>query len=85
MSGLEKRVDENEINVKDLEQHDEMRSKYDKIKEIEKYVQTSKDENADPKRALKEMKTVNNKLKEDLLDLKSRNMRDNLIFTNNQE
>ena len=40
MSGLEKRVDENEINVKDLEQHDEMRSKYDKIKEIEKYVQT---------------------------------------------
>ena len=31
---------------------------------------------------LEEIKSVNTKLKEDLLDLKRRSMRDNLIFTN---
>ena len=55
-----------------------LRSKCDNIKEIERTVQTSKYENA----LLKEMKTVTTKLKEDLLDLKGRNIRDNLIVTN---
>lgn len=41
-----------------------------------------KHENGDLKESLKELKSLNHELKSDLVDLKCRNMRDNLVFTN---
>lgn len=53
-----------------------------KIKVLDKKVTEAKTETDELKSALIEMKKLNSELKEEVLDLKSRSMRDNLIFRN---
>jgi len=61
------------------DQHAELRSNCDKIKILRNL---SKHQNMKMLTFDMPWKSVNTKLKEDLLDLKSRSIRDNLIFTN---
>jgi len=61
------------------DQHAELRSKCDKIKILRNL---SKHQHMKMLTFDMPWKSVNTKLKEDLLDLKSRSIRDNLIFTN---
>lgn len=90
ISTFERRLNENETKMGELQQAMSFISdKYDslalqpaKVDDLEKTVKKNKTENAELRHAIEEMMSVNAELKEDLLDLKSRSMRDNLIFTN---
>jgi chromosome segregation ATPase len=53
-----------------------------KLNELELSVKTITRENDEIRAAMIEMKAVNSSLKEELLDVKCRAMRDNLVFTN---
>ena len=53
-----------------------------KIKVLDKKVIEAKTETDELKSAQIEMKKLNSELKEEVLDLKSKSMRDNLIFQN---
>lgn len=90
LTRLEEKVKENESKVTDIEkcvsfvsdQCDSVNKRLDNTVELEKSVRLAREENAELRRTLEQMKLVNTDLKEDILDIKSRNMRDNLIFTN---
>lgn len=91
---FENRISKTESVVTDVEksvtfvseQYETMRTEQDtekvKTKVLDKKVADAKTETDELKSALEEVKKMNAELKEEVLDLKSRSMRDNLIFRN---
>lgn len=90
MAQLEKRLDKTELENKELQksvtflsdQYDTVKTKTDKVTELEKQVASSKAENEAIKQTVTDIMDMNKQLKEELLDIKCRDMRDNLVFTN---
>ncbi|KAL4237694.1 hypothetical protein ACF0H5_002408 [Mactra antiquata] len=79
ITNIETRVTENEHNISDIERSVEFVAKqYDTVVKV----QSSSNSNSELRLDIEEIKSINHQLKEELLDLKCRNMRDNLIFTN---
>ena len=56
-----------------------------KVKSMESEVSDVKQENKELRKATLEMKKMNCEMKEDLIDMKSRSMKDNLLFTDISE
>jgi len=87
---VETRLDKTENESKELqkavtflsEQYDTAKTKTDKVTELEKQVEKSKAENEAIRQTVTDLMDMNKKLKEELLDIKCRDMRDNLVFTN---
>ena len=97
VDNVEKRLEKNESVVSAVEKSSQfMSNKYDDMKKesdaeketVKKIVETVSEvqtETDDIRSTLTEALKVNSELKEELLDLKSRSMRDNLIFRNIEE
>ena len=83
---LEKTENESKVLQKAVtflsEQYDTAKTKTDKVTELEKQVEKSKAENEAIRQTVTDLMDMNKKLKEELLDIKCRDMRDNLVFTN---
>ena len=94
MSAVESRLDKTEAVVVGVEKGVKFVSdKYDqfqverntdrmKANSLDKSVTSLKSDTAELKKALSEVQKLNIELKEEVLDLKSRSMRDNLVYTN---
>lgn len=97
MDRFDKRIQKTEDTVNNVEtsvkfvtdQYDEIvrekRTENAKLKDMDARVNEMKRDNDELKLMLFEMRKLNTELKEDMLDMKSRSMRDNLLFTNIQE
>ncbi|KAL4238636.1 hypothetical protein ACF0H5_003343 [Mactra antiquata] len=77
ITNIETRVTGNEHKISDIERSVEFVAKqYDTVVKV----QSSSNSNSELRLDIEEIKSINHQLKEELLDLKCRNMRDNLIF-----
>lgn len=94
ISDIETRLNSNEKATTELQtsvtflsaKYDEFcaQSKTDSVKltDCTSIIQSLKSENDELRKVLTDMQEVNKSLKDDLIDLKCRSMRDNLVFTN---
>ena len=97
LDSFDKRINKTEKTVQSVEKSVEFIStQYDaiiedgeadraKVKSVESEVSDVKQENKELRKAILEMKKLNCEMKEDLIDMKSRSMRDNLLFTDLSE
>lgn len=90
MSTFEERLNESEKKISDMEnsvsfisnKYDEINKQSSRIVDAEREIERNKRDNQELRNAIEDLKAVNGTLKENLIDLQCRSMRDNLIFTN---